>query len=114
MRFFVSKILINDATTDTTNDTIKNRQNEIVGLIKKVPSITRKEIAQTLNISELTVAQDLKLLQEIGAIKRNVSNKTGYWKILERGFLYKKTDNFFLTEMCSINDNKGVKRDGRR
>ncbi len=39
----------------------------MIGLIKKVPSITRKEIAQRLNISEPTVARDLKLLQEIGS-----------------------------------------------
>ena len=74
--------MINDTTNDTTNDTIKNNQNDIVVLIKKAPSITRKEIAQLLNISEPTVARDLKLLQEIGAIKRNGSNKTGYWEVL--------------------------------
>ncbi len=59
-QFFCIKKLINDTINDTTNDTIKNRQNEIIGLIKKVPSIIRKEIAQTLNISEPTVARDLK------------------------------------------------------
>ena len=74
--------MFDDTINDTTNDTIKNRQNEIIGLIKKVPSITRKEIAQTLNISEPTVARDLKLLQEIGIIRRNGSNKTGYWEAI--------------------------------
>ena len=74
--------MFDDTINDTTNDTIKNRQNEIIGLIKKVPSITRKEIAQTLNISEPTVARDLKLLQQIGIIKRNGSNKTGYWEVI--------------------------------
>jgi len=74
--------LFDDTVNDTTNDTIKNRQNEIIGLIKKVPSITRKEIAQTLNVSEPTVARDLKLLQQIGIIKRNGSNKTGYLEVI--------------------------------
>ena len=74
--------MFDDTVNDTTNDTIKNRQNEIIGLIKKVPSITRKEIAQTLNVSEPTVARDLKLLQQIGIIKRNGSNKTGYWEVI--------------------------------
>ena len=55
LRIFCIKILFYDTINDTTNDTIKNRQNEIIGLIKKVPSITRKEIAQTLNNSESTV-----------------------------------------------------------
>ena len=40
-------------------------------------------MAQLLNISEPTVARDLKLLQEIGAIKRNGSNKAGYWEVLD-------------------------------
>jgi ATP-dependent DNA helicase RecG len=74
--------LIDDTINDTINDTIKNRQNEIIGLIKKVPSITRKEITQILNISEPTVARDLKLLQQIGIIKRNGSNKTCYWEVI--------------------------------
>jgi predicted HTH transcriptional regulator len=76
----------NDTTNDTINDTIKNRQNEMIGLIKKVPTITRKEIAQTFNISEPTVARDLKLLQELGIIKRNGSNKTGYWEVINGKF----------------------------
>ena len=83
--FFVSKLLIDDTTNDTTNDTIKNRQSDIISLIKKAPSITRKEITQLLSISEPTVARDLKMLQEIGVIKRNGPNKTGYWEILENG-----------------------------
>ena len=83
--FSFTFIRSNDTTNDTTNDTIKNRQNDIINLIKKAPSITRKEIAQKLNISEPTVARDLKMLQEIGVIKRNGSNKTGHWEILENG-----------------------------
>ena len=83
--FFVSKLLFDDTINDTTNDTIKNCQSDIISLIKKTPSITRKEIAQTLNISEPTVARDLKMLQEIGVIKRNGPNKTGYWEILKDG-----------------------------
>ena len=39
------RLLMNDTTNDTTNDTIKNRQNDILDLIRKTPSITRKEIA---------------------------------------------------------------------
>ena len=81
--FFVSKLLLDDTINDTTNDTIKNRQSDIISLIKKAPSITRKEIAKTLNISEPTVARDLKMLQEIGVIKRNGPNKTGYWKVIK-------------------------------
>ena len=79
LRIFCIKILFDD----TINGTTKNHQNEIIGLIKKVLSITRKEIAQTLNISEPTVVRDLKLLQQIGIIKRNESNKTGYWEALD-------------------------------
>ena len=60
-----------------------NRQSDIISLIKKTSSITRKEIAQLLNISEPTVARDLKLLQEISVIKRNGSNKAGYWEVLD-------------------------------
>ena len=67
---------------DTINDTIKNRQNDILDLIKKKPSITRKEISIELKLSEPTVARTLKLLQEAGIIKRTGANKNGYWVII--------------------------------
>ena len=60
----------------------KIRQSEIISLIKNSFN-NKKEIAQLLNISEPTVARELKLLQEIGAIKRKGSNKTGYWEMLD-------------------------------
>ena len=34
LRIFLSKLLFDDTINDTTNDTIKNRQYEIIGLIK--------------------------------------------------------------------------------
>lgn len=70
-------------SNDTTNDTIKNSQNEILNIIKKTSSITRKEIAHELIISEPTIARDLKMLQEMGIVKQSGSNKTGYWEIIQ-------------------------------
>ena len=80
--FSFTFIRSNDTLNDTLNDTIKNRQNDILDLIRKTPSITRKEIAVKLNISEPTVARDLKMLQETSIIKRNGSNKNGFWEII--------------------------------
>lgn len=70
-----------DTTYDTINDTTKTRQNRVVELIRRYPSITRKEISENLDLSEPTVARDLKLLKEIKIIKRAGSNKTGHWEV---------------------------------
>ncbi len=71
---------------DTTDDTIKNRRNDVVDLIKKTPSITKKEIARALNVSGPTVVRDTKPLQEMDIIVRNGPKKMAIGRLLTVSF----------------------------
>lgn len=62
---------------DTVNDTV-------FSLVKQNKNITATEISERLNISLSTVKRKIKNLKEQGVVKRIGSDKTGYWKIVEK------------------------------
>ncbi|MCK9472005.1 MAG: HTH domain-containing protein [Bacilli bacterium] len=51
--------------------------------IKNNHYITRKEIAEKLNVSRATVARYIKQLKKMNIITRIGSDKSGYWEIIE-------------------------------
>jgi len=53
-------------------------------LIQQNKNITDIEISERLNLSLSTVKRKIKDLKEQGIIERVGSDKTGYWKIIER------------------------------
>lgn len=58
----------------------KNEKN-IFEMIKINPQMPKKEIAETLELSEPTVSKTIKKLKDMQRIERVGSNKSGYWKI---------------------------------
>ena len=62
---------------DTVNDTV-------FLLIKENNNITATEISERLKLSLSTVKRKIKNLKEQGIIERVGSDKTGYWKAIER------------------------------
>ncbi len=58
----------------------KNEKN-IFEMIKINPQMSKKEIAETLELSEPTVSKTIKKLKDMQRIERVGSNKSGYWKI---------------------------------
>ena len=73
---------------DTVNDTVK-LQNDTVNdtvfkLIKENNKITATEISKRLKISLSTAKRKIKKLKEKRIIERVGSDKTGYWKIIEK------------------------------
>lgn len=57
---------------------------KIIELIKENPFITRKELAEKLDISEEGVKYHLKILKEKNKIKRIGPDKGGHWEIIEK------------------------------
>ena len=47
------------------------------------PNVTTVQLANILCISETAVENNLKYLKDNGYIKRNGSNKTGYWEVIK-------------------------------
>jgi fido (protein-threonine AMPylation protein)/ribosomal protein S25 len=75
-------------TVKTQNDTVKSVNDTVndtvFSLVKQNKNITATEISERLNISLSTVKRNIKDLKEQGIIKRTGSDKTGYWKIIEK------------------------------
>jgi ATP-dependent DNA helicase RecG len=64
-------------------DGLSENQKEIVKLILINPEITKKEMAQNIDVSTTTIDKNISTLKNKKIIKRIGSNKTGHWKILE-------------------------------
>ena len=56
-------------------------ENEVLSLIKKNPSITQKQIAESLGKSERTIKSTMQGLQDKDVIARVGSKKIGSWRI---------------------------------
>lgn len=82
------------ASSSTSNDPIKmmddpinnpiklsERERKLLSLIEKAPDLTRKELADQLSCSDSTVKRELKILSDIGLIKREGARKNGRWII---------------------------------
>lgn len=64
------------------NSTLTDTQNIIINLIKENKNITQMEISKNIGVSRTTVTNNLKILKEDGHIKRQGSDKNGYWEVL--------------------------------
>jgi ATP-dependent DNA helicase RecG len=60
----------------------ENNQN-ILNILRKTPSIGRKEIAAALKITTTRVQSQLKILKKNGTIRRIGPDKGGYWEIVD-------------------------------
>lgn len=69
--------------SDTVNDTVKTYNASVFFLIKQNPEIKADDLSKQLNLSLSTVKRKIKVLKEQGRIKRNGSDKSGFWEILE-------------------------------
>lgn len=60
---------------------LSDRQKEIMELIQKKPTISRKELSEALNINPSAIQKHLKGLKQKGIIKRVGGAKGGHWEI---------------------------------
>ena len=67
---------------------INNNQQKIIKLIENNPSITRKEIAKEINLTEDGVKYNLNRLKKYIIIERIGPDKGGYWTINRRSDNY--------------------------
>ena len=98
--FFMTELLIHSefeavteraTVSDTVNDTVstlesnplKPIQNTLLELIQQNPRITIEQMANRTEKSVSTMKRHLKQLQERNLIRREGSDKAGYWKLLK-------------------------------
>ncbi len=60
----------------------RKRQQGIIGLIKRNPSITMEEMAESLDVNERTIKRDIEELKNI--IEHTGPTKGGSWRIIKK------------------------------
>ncbi len=58
---------------------LTERQHKILNLIKESPTITGKQMSETLSVSQRTIERDLSALQKLGVLKREGKDNVGTW-----------------------------------
>ena len=78
---FVTKIYLEKSGEELTTRVTQKTTQKIIELIQKNPQITRREMADTIGITEDGIKYHLNKMQRNKIIKRVGPDKGGYWKI---------------------------------
>ena len=73
---------VGDHDGDMSETKLIERQQKILNLIKESPTITGRQMSDTLLVSQRTIERDLSALQKIGVLKREGKDNDGVWVIL--------------------------------
>ena len=68
---------------DMSETKLTERQHKMLNLIKESPTITGKQMSETLSVSQRTIERDLSTLQKKGVLKREGKDNDGIWVVLE-------------------------------
>ena len=60
---------------------LAERQRNILKLVKRSPTITAKQMSETLSVTSRTIERDLAALQKIGVLRREGKDNDGMWII---------------------------------
>jgi predicted HTH transcriptional regulator len=77
---------VNDIVEDNSKGGQKSgrkRWSEILDLIKDNPSVSRKELSETLGINPSAIQKHIQKLKNEGFIERVGGDRGGYWKVLK-------------------------------
>ena len=69
--------------SETMSETkLTERQQKILDLIKESPTITGKQMSETLSVSQRTIERDLSALQKKGVLKHEGKDNDGKWLVI--------------------------------
>ena len=72
---------VGDHDGDMSERKLTERQQKMLNLIKESPTITGKQMSETLSVSQRTIERDLSALQKIGVLKREGKDNAGMWVV---------------------------------
>ena len=73
---------VGDHDGDMSETKLTERQQLILNPIKESPTITGKQMSETLSVSQRTIERDLSALQKHGVLKREGKDNDGKWVII--------------------------------
>lgn len=78
--------MINVSINESINVSIKlsTTEKEVLNILKTNFHVNKKQISLQINKTEMTVQRAIKKLIEKKLIVRVGSNKTGYWKVIDK------------------------------
>ena len=84
---------VGDHDGDVSETKLTERQQKTLNLIKESPTITGKQMSETLSVSQRTIKRDLSTLQKKGILKHEGKDNDGVWIIgIYRGHLHNRVD----------------------
>lgn len=75
---------VNVSVNVPVNITLNKMEQEVLNLLSAFPDYTREQMADATSKSIKTIQRTLKSLTQKGLIERVGSDKTGYWKLIEK------------------------------
>ena len=74
---------VGDSDGDVSETKLTERQQKILNLIKESPTITGKQMSETLSVSQRTIERDLSTLHKKGFLKHEGKDNDGVWVIVK-------------------------------
>ncbi len=68
---------------DLTEVKLSDRQRIIISIIRSNPSVSAKQMSETLSVTSRTVERDLSTMQKAGIIRHEGKDNAGVWLVLE-------------------------------
>ncbi|MDE6770137.1 MAG: HTH domain-containing protein, partial [Muribaculaceae bacterium] len=66
---------------DMSEMKLTERQKKILNLIRKSPTITGRQMSETLSVSQRTIERDLAAMQNMGILRHKGTDNAGLWVI---------------------------------
>ena len=70
---------------DVSEIKLSDRQQIIVSIIRSNPTVSAKQMSETLSVTSRTIERDLAVMQKAGIIRHEGKDNAGVWVILEHG-----------------------------
>ena len=70
---------------DVSEIKLSDRQQIIVSIIRSNPTVSAKQMSETLSMTSRTIERDLAVMQKAGVIRHEGKDNAGVWVILEQG-----------------------------
>jgi len=74
---------VGDYDGDMSETKLTERQQKILNLVKESPTITGRQMSETLSVSQRTIERDLSAIQKIGILKHEGKDNDGIWIIVK-------------------------------
>ena len=70
---------------DVSEIKLSDRQQIIVSIIRSNPTVSAKQMSETLSVTSRTIERDLAVMQKAGIIRHEGKDNASVWVILEHG-----------------------------